>query len=324
MYKKIFSILVVILVYSLITVSVIAQEKYPEKPIQAIVGFAPGSFTDANARVLAEFLKKYLGQPIVVINKPGGAGAIAGNELFKSKHDGYTIGMFHDGMATPEYALDPERYIYKMKDIQPVARWVTVVPTIFARYDAPWKSLVDFIDYSKKNPNKLRWGHPGRGNMMWIIGTLVIQKAAIKLLEVPFEGDAQMMAALLGNHIDIYVNPLAPTNIAQIEANKAKALAFCTQKRVDRWPDVPTVEETGYPIEIPVPYLGIFVPKGTPKEMIAKLSSAIKKAIEDPEYMEKAKKAGVVPSYMDPMDFEEYAEKFGKAKWDIFKKLGLI
>jgi tripartite-type tricarboxylate transporter receptor subunit TctC len=323
MYNKMVFILAIMLIYSFSTGSALAQKKYPEKPIQAIVAYPPGGSTDAAARLLVEFLKKYLGQPVIAVNKPGGGAAIGANELFKSKPDGYTIGIFNENAPFPELQINPGRYIYKAEDIQGVAQSAGYVPALFTRYDAPWKSLEELIDFAKKNPNVLKWGHPGRGGLMWIIGNLFIQQTGMKVLEVP-SSDAEGFAALLGNHIDMFVSIYSSIPIAQVEAKKMRILCLATQKRVDRWPDVPTVGEVGYPLEETEPYLGIFVPKGTPKEVVAKLSSAIKKTMEDPEYIEKARKAGVEPYYRDTKDFEEFAQKVGKAKWDIFKKFGLL
>lgn len=324
MDKKFFSILAAIMVYFLASGSILAQEKYPERPVQAIVAYPPGSATEGACRLMAEFLKKYLGEPVIVLNKPGGAGAIAGNELFKSKPDGYTIAMFNESQPFPELHMNPKRFIYKSEDIITIAQWAMVVPSIFTRYDAPWKSLGEFIDYAKNNPNKLRWGHPGRGNMMWVIGNLLMQQSGIKLLEVPFESDAQMLAALLGNNVDMYISILGPVNMAQMEAKKIKSLALGLQRRVDVLPDVPTTKELGYPLGFPDMYLGSFAPKGTPKEIIAKLSNATMKVTEDAEFKEKLKKIGFSVWYSNTKDFEATIEEFARIKWNLLKKLGVL
>jgi tripartite-type tricarboxylate transporter receptor subunit TctC len=323
MYNKMVFILAIMLIYSFSTGSALAQKKYPEKPIQAIVAYPPGGSTDAAARLLVEFLKKYLGQPVIAVNKPGGGAAIGANELFKSKPDGYTIGIFNENAPFPELQINPGRYIYKAEDIQGVAQSAGYVPALFTRYDAPWKSLEELIDFAKKNPNVLKWGHPGRGGLMWIIGNLFIQQTGMKVLEVP-SSDAEGFAALLGNHIDMFVSIYSSIPIAQVEAKKMRILCLATQKRVDIWPDLPTAEELGYPFGVPDVYLGTFVPKGTPKEAIAILSGAIKKVSEDLEFKEKMKKIGFPAVYRDTKDFEILIENYARIKYNFLKKLGIL
>jgi len=324
MYNKMVFILAIMLIYSFSTGSAMAQKKYPEKPIQAIVAYTPGGSTDAAARLLAEFLKKYLGQPVIAVNKPGGGAAIGANELFKSKPDGYTIGIFNENAPFPELQINPGRYIYKAEDIQGVAQSAGYVPALFTRYDAPWKSLEELIDFAKKNPNVLKWGHPGRGGLMWIIGNLFIQQTGIKALEVPFDNDALAIAGILGNHIDMSVSIYSPVPIAQLEAKKIRVLCLATQRRVDLWSNLPTAEELGYPFGVPDVYLGTFVPKGTPKEVIAILSGAIKKVNEDPEFKEKMEKIGFPVVYRDTKDFEILIENYAKIKYSLLKKLGFL
>ena len=151
MIRKALTLFTVVMVYMGIFGYLPVAAEYPERPIEAIVQYKAGGATDTAARIMAEFLEKELGQPVVILNKPGGAGAVAGNLLYKRKPDGYTIGMFNTNQPTPEYVMKPERFIYKSKDIQAVAQWSGYAPAIFVKYDAPWKTLDEFVDYAKKN-----------------------------------------------------------------------------------------------------------------------------------------------------------------------------
>lgn len=323
MCKKIVNILVVVLVCSFFNGYVFAQEKYPERPVQAIVPYGAGSSTENAVRLLGEFLQKYLGQPLVMINKPGAGGAIAGNELFKSKPDGYTVGMFNLNNTTPELLMNPDRFIYKSKDIQTIAQWSFYPPMVCVRHDALWKSLNEFIEDAKKNPNKLRWGHHGRGSPYWIIGNIFIQQAGIKVLDVPFEGDGKHLIGLLGNHVDLSVMTYAATNREQIKANKIRALAVPSKKRYDSLPDVPTSDELGFKQEVEI-YLGAFVPRGTPKEVVDKLKVSIRKVTEEPEFKERMDRIGFPVLYRDTKEFEEVIEMTGKKQHEVLKQLGVL
>ena len=324
MYNKAFSIVVFVCFFSLMAANLSAQDKYPDKPIQALVGYAPGGATDSASRIMAEFLQKQLKQPVVVVNKPGGGGAIVGNELFKSKPDGYTIGMFNDNQPTPEYMMNPERFIYKSKDILAIAQWTGTTPTFFTRYDAPWKTTDDFVKYARSNPNKLKWSHAGVGNFNWMVGTKFIQQAGVKMLDVPFQGDAESITALLGSHVDLSVIAYGTLTIAQMEAKKIRPLCMSTQERFDLLPEVPTCKELGYDIGLPLSYLGTFVPRPTPKEVFDKLGDAILKVTKEPEFRERLAKIGMPVWYRNARDLEEYIENAAKLRYKVLKELGVL
>lgn len=323
MYKKILFGLATILVSFFLAASVWAQAKYPEKPIEALVAYAGGSSTDVAARFLAEYLTKALKQPVVIINKPGGGGAIAGNELFKRKPDGYTIGMFNLN-AYPEYCANPERYIYKAGDIMAVAQWSRQPAAVFTRYDAPWKSFQEFVEQAKQNPNKLKWGHSGRGNMWWLFGTLLLQKAGIKMLDVPFQGDGENMAALMGSHIDISVLTCGAGSLAEVAAKKFRALCMVSEERFELLPDVPTAKELGYSLGIPDMYVGTFVRKDTPIGITAKLEEAIKMATEDPEFRGRMNKIGMPARFRNSKDFQELVHSLARIRGKHLKELGVL
>lgn len=308
MRKNMLTIMTLVLVTCLWSGYALAQAKYPTKPIEAICGYAPGGSGDIIARLMADFLSKYFGQPVVVINKVGGAGSVAGNALISAKADGYTIGMFASPQATPECMLNPERFTYTSKDIQPVAQWSGFIPTLAVRYDAPWKTAAELVDYAKKNPDTLRWGHPGRGNFWCILGHLFNRYAGIKMMDVPFDADAQVVTALVGNHIELGMITAGTTAIPQIEAKKIRLLFMATSKRFPLMPDVPTVQEAGYPIEAPDAYLGTMVKAGTPKEIVAQLAEALKKGTEDPQFQAGMKKIWFPVTYRGTDEFDSYVK----------------
>jgi tripartite-type tricarboxylate transporter receptor subunit TctC len=301
-----------------------AQGAFPERPIQALVAYAAGGSTDVGARIIAESMRKSLNQPVLVVNKPGGAAALAGNELFKSKPDGYTIGMFTSGSTTPEYGANPERFLYKSKDLQPVAQWSNNCSVLMVRYEEPYNTLEALVKYAKANPNKLRIGLSGRGNRDWIQGVLLCQQAGIKMLEVPFSGAGEAMTALLGGSVDVVNTSWGGITIAQFEAKKIRVLAITEGMGSELLPGVKTVTELGYPTDVPENYMGAWVPKGTPAGVVLKLSEAIMKATQDPEVKQKMLKIGLAPNYKGAKELDQLVENFGKFQLRILKELGVL
>lgn len=321
MHRKIGLYLTVMLSFSLADGIALAESNYPEKSIEALVAYAAGAGVDVAARAVAEGLTKYLKQPVVIVNKPGGSGAIAGNALAKAKADGYTIGMFNPGQPTPECNENPENFVYKTGDLRPVAQYTTKYAGIFVKYDDPWKSAGELVEYAKKNPAKLKWGHNGHGGMFWINGSLFAQSAGIKMLDIPFQGDGENLAALLGNHINMAVLSVAAGIIDQLAAKKIRALFVAAPERCSLLPDVPSANEVGYPTGSPV-YNGIFVPKGTPENVVSKLTQATQHVTQDGQFKEKFEKLYLPVDYRNIKDFERAVNKFGEFRCEVLKMLG--
>ena len=210
------------------------------------------------------------------------------------------------------------------KDIQGVAQWSGTGFAVFVKYDAPWKSAHEFVEYCKQNPDKVRWGHTGVGNRYWLAQAIFKQVAGIKILEVPFQGDNEILTAILGNHIEISVMGIGGVTVTQLEAKTIRPLFTIEPKRSLLLPDLPTADEIGYPLKLWEPYLGTFVPKGTPEDTIAKLSSATKKVAEDAQFKEKMRKVWWPVTYRDTKEFEEWTVKNGKSIYELQKKFGFL
>ena len=324
MNKRNISVLTLLVLFSFAAQTVLGQTKYPEKPIEAICAYRAGSGHDIASRVMAEILPRYLGQPVIIANKVGGSGSIAGNYLVRSNSDGYTLGFFNEVQVTPEAGMNAKLFQYTSKDILPVAQWSGTGFAVFVKYDAPWRSAREFVDYCKENPDKVRWGHTGVGTRYWLAQAVFKQLAGIKVLEVPFQGDNELISAILGNHIEISVMGIGGVTIAQLKANKIRPLFTIEPKRSSLLPDLPTADELGYPLNLWEPYLGTFVPKGTPEDIVAKISNATKKTAEDAEFREKMKNVWWPVKYKDTKEFEEMVSKNGKAIYEIQKKFGFL
>jgi tripartite-type tricarboxylate transporter receptor subunit TctC len=320
--KRLMKILLIFCFMSSFFVSpLFAQEDYPTKVITIIVPFTPGGRTDLGARVLASFLSKSLGQPVVVLNKPGGATTVGGNAVVTAKPDGYTLGFLPLNSSIPEsysYFLGAP---YTSKDLKPVSRVINPVPTVSVKADAPWKSLKDLVEHAKKTPG-IKYGTTGLGSSPHTIMVTIEKAEGVKFTHITFPGDPEVATAVLGGHIPFGL-PHYGTVKSQIEAGDIRMLAVYLQKRLELLPEVPTFAELGYKIPY-YPYLGVFAPKGTPDAIIKKLDRAVGKVKDDPAFAEKIRDLGVSITYESA---ESFRDSIAQCKTNIealFKELGYV
>ncbi|MBC7339213.1 MAG: tripartite tricarboxylate transporter substrate binding protein [Firmicutes bacterium] len=299
-------------------------EKYPAKRIELVVPYPPGGITDLTARALASVLPEYLGQPIVVANKAGGARLEGGEYVARSKPDGYTVGLFPPSVAWPE--LHFKDVPYQSADLVPVCQVIAGRQVIFVPADSKYASLEDVLSDLEKNPGlKLQFGVTGLGAFPHLVTVALAAKTGMsdRIVPVPLEGDAGVVKTVLGRHVPVGV-ATATGVFAQLQAGTVRALAITGDRRYDKLPDVPTLEELGYRLGLPDAENTLYVPKGTPQEVITVLEQAVAKAVEHKSFQSMADKAGI------PVDFlgqEQYLRTYS-AKKDtlglLMKDLGLI
>jgi tripartite-type tricarboxylate transporter receptor subunit TctC len=301
-----------------------AQDKYPERSIQVVIPYSPGGSLDLATRVLVDPMAKVLGQPLIPLNKPGAGGYIGGGFLVNSKPDGYTVGIFANTQALPEVLAKLRPASYSSKDLQPVANWSGWLVTLVVRSDAPYKSFKEFVEFGRKNPSPLRFGHPGVGNSYWQVGLAIAKETGIKLKEIPFNSEGEYLPALLGNHIDVGVMTYGGSIREHVQAKTLRVLCTFEKKRLEELPDVPTVGELGFHYDFGNFIIGTFLPKGVPKNIVARLSEATKKVTEDPEFKDKMNKLNMPINYLDTKDFEALLERNMRIRADFLKEKGLL
>lgn len=294
-------------------------ERFPVKPITALVGFPPGGSTDLIARALEGVSKKHLGQPLVVVNRTGGVGTIAVTELVKAKPDGYTVCVCPIGPLTtqPHLADLP----YTEKDYLPIIHIAKFVGVLSVKGGAPWKTIQEFLDHARANPGKVRVSHAGVGTVNHLGLEELKLLAKLDITGVPTGGGGPAIVAMLGGHVEASVHN---TNeiIAQVEAGKARVLGVFDEKRNPRVPGVPTFKELGYDVQVPNFYV-IAVPKGTLPEIIKTLHDGFKKMMEDPAFVAAAEKLVFDLEYLGA---DEAARKLAQAfakNGELIRKLGL-
>lgn len=254
------------------------------------------------ARAITEAAKKYFPKPMVVINRPGAAGTIGAAEIIQAKPDGYTIGI----SAVAVLTIQPHRTKLPYgspADYTPIIKLVNIPVCLTVRSDAPWKDINEFIDYARKNPGKLRIGHPGIGTIPHLDVELLKIMAKIDFTAVPFAGGAQSVPALLGGHVDA-ISQHPGEVLAHVNAGKAKVLGVFEEKRNPLFPETPTFKELGYDIVMGVYYL-VIGPKGLDPEIVSMLHEALKKAMEDSIFKKPMESQGFQISYEGPEDIKK-------------------
>lgn len=290
--------LMILFVLSLMMVVPIQAADFPTKEVQIIIPYAAGGATDLIFRALAATTGKYLGKAVIVVNRPGGGGTIGVTEVAKAKPDGYTL----LSAITPLTILPHQvKTTFTYKSFEPVINVVKDPGMFLVRSDSPWKSLKEFLDYAKKNPDMITVGNSGAGGGVHLIALAFEKTAGVKFNHIPFAGGGPSVTALLGGHINaVSVSP--PEGIEQVKAGKFRIIALFADKRFDLFPDVPTVKEQGVDF-VMGQWRGLAAPKGTPPDVIKKLHDAFKKGIDDPVFQKNAKDMVVNLSYLGPEDF---------------------
>ncbi|MCL5809016.1 MAG: tripartite tricarboxylate transporter substrate binding protein [Deltaproteobacteria bacterium] len=295
-----------------------AADPWPAKHVELINPFAAGAAADIQARKLAEIVSRDLGQPMVVRNVLGAGGAIAYNEVHRAKTDGHTL-IWYSGAINTLAARKQIPFDYNA--FEPIAGVGIETVSIAVSKNAPWKSLKEFIAHAKQNPGKVTMGNSGMGSVTHMVPVAMAAKAGIKITHVPF-GTGLAMVALMGGKIDSSSQHPAEV-FNQVKAGEVRILAVSSEKRINIWPDVPTMKEEGVDLEFDQ-WRGIAAPKGTPQAVVDKLSPIIKKAVESKEWIDFASSLGSTPRYLAPAAFAKFVAGVDKETREIMQAAGLL
>lgn len=285
---------------------------YPERPIELIVPWGPGGGADQLARLVAKLMEPILGQGIPVVNVPGGTGATGMAKLLASPADGYSMAVYiadsHALLAgnTPRWAMD---------DITPVAVMIKGPSFIFVKEDSPYKTWDDFAKATKESPGKFKIATLGFGSVD-DFSLNVLDKAGIKIVQVPFSKPSERYVSILGGHADALYEQAG--DVAQfLNGKQMRPILLFGEKRLDAFKDVPASYELGYKVALPQ-FRAIVVRSGTPPEIVKKLSDALAKVYASAEY-----KKFIEEQYGDPNSFENStkAPTFVKEQLEDMKRL---
>jgi len=291
-----------------------AEQKFPARPIQVIIPFAPGD-TDNLLRPFIEKMPEYLGQPLTFVYKPGAAGTLGAGFVASAKPDGYTL----LGISQSALTIVPhlQKADYTLESFIPISCLVESPILLVGQPDAPWKNLKELVAEAKNNPGKINLTTAGTFNIAHIAFEAFAKKASIKVNYIPSQGSGPAMTAVLGGHVHLASGAIVPA-LPHIKAGTLRALAVYTANRVKDLPDVPTFTEAGYSVIIPV-YYGFLAPKDTPKEVIETLHLSIKKVVEHHGVFvnERLSKLGAKAIYIE---LKEYANLL-KSQYEYYGEL---
>jgi tripartite-type tricarboxylate transporter receptor subunit TctC len=301
-----------------------AQSDYPNKPVTMIVPFPPGGVADITARPVAEAMGRYLKQPIVVENKAGAGGGVGMGYAAKAKPDGYTV-----LLALSSVSIIPEAdkilgrpAMYELNQLVPIARF-TADPTVLAvRADSPWKSAKEMVEAAKRAPGTIPYGSSGNYGTMHVPMEMLTSAAGTKMLHVPYSGAGPAVVALLSGSVDALST--GPSSVmGHVKGGKVRVLASWGESRHPALPDVPTLKELGYDAQFSQ-WTGLFVPAGTPPEVVAKLREAAKSAIDDATFKGALAKVETPIQYLDAPQFQVFWDADSKKLAEAVKRIGKV
>jgi tripartite-type tricarboxylate transporter receptor subunit TctC len=289
----------------------IANAAYPDKPIRLVVPFAPGGGTDLIARTLGQGMAQVLGQAVVIDNKPG-AGTIIGTDLVaKSPPDGYTV-----VIASFAHAVNPS-LIPKLpystdKAFSPVVLIGRGPNVLVVRVASPYKTVKDVLAAATANPEKLTYASQGNGTSAHLAGELFTNLANVKMTHIPYRGAGPAITDLLGGQVDMMFATAAAASV-HVDNGKLRAIAVTSLERSPALNGVPTVADSvpGYAVES---WYGLYVPAGTPSDVIEKLNAAAKKAVQAEAFRKKIEQEGLVVSAGSPAELDAYVKR-EEARW---------
>jgi tripartite-type tricarboxylate transporter receptor subunit TctC len=290
-------------------------QNYPSHPITIIVPFSAGGPSDAMARILAERMKASLGETILIENVTGAGGSIGVGRAVRSAPDGYTVSFGHLGTHVANGAIYKLGYDL-VGDLEPVALLPSNPMIIVSKNAVPAKSLKELLEWLKSRPTPPTAGTAGAGSGSHIAGLYFENLAGIKLQYVPYRGTAPALNDLVAGQIDIIVDQTS-NSISQVRAGNIRAYAVTDDKRVASAPEVPTVDEAGMPGFHMTLWSGLWVPKGTPKEIVARLNAATVEALSDPAVRKQLENLGLQMPPKDQLSPEALGawQKAEIAKW---------
>ena len=291
-------------------------QDFPTRPVTLVIPVGPGGSHDLTARAVTSVAYQYLGQPIIIMLKPGGGGAIGCDYVSKAAPDGYTLVFSGPGWSSTLPAVEGRSK--GPDDLAAICRINYSPMLLTVRPDAPFRNFKEMIDWAKANPGKLAFGHSGPWGPADVPWKAIMKQTGITTRVVPYDGGGPALLAVLGGHVDATIG-LSAQSLPLISAGKLKAFAVLDQKRHKDLPNVPTAIEEGVDI-VYYQWRGVLAPKATPRPIIEKLATAFRKMTEDKSVITMLKQFGDEVQYLGPDEFT----KIWRAEYEAHKEIGRI
>lgn len=312
------SALLAVIASALISGSTHAQE-WPNRPVTLVVPFGPGASNDIFTRAIAQILSKKFGQPFVVENRPGAGGFTGSNSVKTSPPDGYT---FLENMVLP-FKQTMNVDLDLGTDMDPVAVFAQAASAMVIPAALPVKTVAEFIDYAKKSPQPLFYGHTTKGDGGHLYSELFAKLTGIPLKEVTYKSAADVNTDLIANRVQVHFISAASV-IGHVNSGTLRLLAYVAKNESKGAPPAPTFEEAGVKgMDRTKLHWTFFAPKGTPPEIVKKMNEAINEAIRDPGIVELFAKSAVAPAHHTPEESTQIVRRELQAVTDIIKSIGL-
>lgn len=285
-----------------------ADTAYPTKSIEVIVPFPAGGTADILARIMAEEMSDSFGHPVVTVNRPGGAGAVAAQAAAAADPDGYTLFFGTTGTQTMNQWIQSDLPYRPLEDFTAVSNFAESPFVLVVHPDFPAADAAEFIELARSRPGELNYASFGVGSSAHLTGELMKLMAEIDLEHVPYQGAPPALADVAGGHVESMFSML-PAALPLLRGERVRAIAVASRERDDALPDVPTFAESGLPDFVSGSWYGVFAPKGTPDEVVAKLNEEIKRILELPDVRQRLADEGARPVWTSPEDFAEQVKR---------------
>ena len=319
---KVFTTLVAALAMALSAPAALAQD-YPTGPIRMIVGYSAGGPTDVIARVIAQHMTTSLGQSVVVENKTGAAALIATRDVVRAAPDGYTLLFTSLSLNVNPLLLGADAGYDPIKDLAPISLAATLPLVAVTRYDSPIMSIKELVAKAKAKPEAVSYGSSGNGGSAHLAAAMMGIMADVKMLHVPFRGNAPALQAVLASNVDFMFYPSIGIS-GHVADKKLKVLAVGTAKPLPDFPGVPTMAESGFPgFELTAPWVGLLAPANTPSAAIDKLNKAFNDALKDPKIRQRLHELGAVIVGDSPTEFHDYLVEDRKRWAHVIEAAGI-
>lgn len=296
-------------------------QAFPSRPVRIVVPFAPGGGADIYARMLAQAMSSQLGQSVVVENDGGGAGMIALEKVSRAPKDGHTL------LLTTSTAISavPNLYKklpYKVEDFTPVALIGKFPFHVFVHPSVPVRDMREFVAYAKANPGKLSYATAGRGSIPHLVGEMVKGSLGLDMLDVAYKGSGPAVSDLVAGHVQVFMDVASPA-LTHALAGKLKVLAVMDEKRAPQIPDVPTMDELGYPGLVGYNRYSLLAPTGTPRPVIELLNKAALRAMETGVLRDRQAADGASPGAVSPEQLGVLLKADFEMWGGVIKRLGI-
>jgi len=302
MYQKIKVAIASILIS--VSGSIAFAQGFPNKPVTLVIPFPPGGGTDTGGRILAEQLSKRWGQPVIVDNKGGAAGQIGADLVAKAKPDGYTLLLGNIGTQAINPSLYPKMPYDPITAFAPISLVAELPLAMMVNPTVPSKTAKEFITLVKANPGKFSYSSAGAGGAPHLAAEMFKDQTGTFILHVPYRGGGPAIADLLAGHVQLSFMTVLEAS-GHIKSGKLRALAVTGDKRVQAFPDVPTLSEQVLPGFNAISWLGLLAPSGTPQPLIEKISNDVRSILSDEGVKNRYVSLGGVPRATSPQEFEK-------------------